>query len=72
MATKLYILGAAGASVSTLGRKLGEALDAPWFDVDDYYWLPTDPPFRIKRSVEQRIELLRADLAARNWFFRDR
>lgn len=67
MARKIYILGAAGAGVSTLGRKLGEVLAVPSFDVDDYYWLPTDPPFRTKRSVEERIELLRADLAAPNW-----
>lgn len=67
MARTLYLLGAAGAGVSTLGRALGVAMDAPWFDVDDYYWLPTDPPYSVKRPVEDRIALLTAALTAPNW-----
>lgn len=67
MHRKVYILGAAGSGVSTLGCELGRALAVPWFDVDDYYWLPTDPPFRTKRPIEERIALLNADLAAPSW-----
>jgi hypothetical protein len=30
-------------------------------DSDDYYWMPSDPPFTRKRNVEQRKALLAAD-----------
>lgn len=31
-------------------------------DTDDYYWLPTDPRFTEKRSVEERLKLMIADI----------
>lgn len=67
MLKRIYILGAAGAGVSTLGHELAHLLDAPWFDVDDYYWAPTDPPFQIKRDINDRLDLLSAHLAVPNW-----
>lgn len=40
----------------------------PAFDTDDFYWLPTDPPFQHKRPPAVRVELLRAALAPHeNW-----
>ena len=54
----LHIYGASGAGTSTLGRALGEALGCEWLDTDDFFWLPTDPPFREKRPEAQRIALL--------------
>ena len=67
MALRVYILGASGAGVSTLGGALARALAVPAFDVDDYYWMPTDPPFRIKRPVEDRIRRLQTDLMLPSW-----
>jgi adenylate kinase family enzyme len=36
-------------------------------DVDDYFWLPTDPPFCTKRSREERFARLQRDLEASKW-----
>src|SRR5439155_24188409 len=38
--------------------KLGFA----FFDADDYYWLPSNPPFQHKREPALRLSLLLADL----------
>jgi adenylate kinase family enzyme len=57
-ASRIHILGASGSGVSTLGTKLASALSIPVFDVDDYYWLPTNPPYTTKRPIPERISLL--------------
>lgn len=57
---KLYLLGASCSGVSTLGAVLAERLDVPQIDVDDYYWMPTDPPFSVKRDPEERVRLIGA------------
>jgi hypothetical protein len=36
----------------------------PHFDTDDYFWLPTDPPFTEKRETPLRQRLLVDDLTA--------
>lgn len=56
---RVHITGASGCGVTTLGRALAQAWSVPCHDSDDYYWLPTDPPFRIKRTVSKRLELMR-------------
>jgi adenylate kinase family enzyme len=56
---RIHIVGASGAGVTTLGRALAEALGAPHHDTDDYYWLPTAPPYRDKRDVADRLRLMR-------------
>ncbi|KAH8648216.1 hypothetical protein BGZ60DRAFT_423362 [Tricladium varicosporioides] len=61
-ASRIHITGASGSGVSTLGTNLASALSLPVFDVDAYYWLPTDPPFTIKRPIHERISLLRPNL----------
>lgn len=33
------------------------ALGATFFDADDYYWLPTEPPFQNKRDDATRLSL---------------
>jgi len=58
-ASRIHLTGASGSGVSTLGANLSSALSFPVFDVDDYYWLPTDPPFTTKRAIHERISLLR-------------
>ena len=67
MSKRIYIIGASGAGVSTLGAALAFRLQAPHFDVDDYYWYPTDPPFEQPRSATDRIALLKTDLAVGQW-----
>ena len=61
---KLHIFGAAGAGVTTLGTALAAAWDVPYFDTDDYYWLPTDPPFTQRRPAAERDATLTKALAS--------
>ena len=63
MAVRVHITGASGAGVSTLGRALAAHFAVPQFDTDDVYWLPTDPPFRDKRPIPERLALLRRAFA---------
>jgi adenylate kinase family enzyme len=56
---RVHIMGASGAGVTTLGRALADALAVSHHDVDDYYWLPTNPPYRQKRTVDDRLRLMR-------------
>ena len=35
---------------TTFGKALAHCLDHPHFDRDDFFWLPTDPPFQQKRD----------------------
>ena len=51
-------MGASGAGVTTLGRTLADTLAIPHHDTDDYYWHPTAPPYREKRSVADRLRLM--------------
>jgi adenylate kinase family enzyme len=56
---RIHITGASGAGVTTLGRALADALAIPHHDTDDYFWLPTDPPFRHSRDKADRLRLMR-------------
>jgi adenylate kinase family enzyme len=56
---RVHIMGASGAGVTTLGRALADTLGLSHHDVDDYYWLPTNPPYQEKRTVADRLRLMR-------------
>ena len=56
---RIHITGASGAGVTTLGRALADALALPHHDTDDYYWKPTEPPYRDKRASGDRLRLMR-------------
>jgi adenylate kinase family enzyme len=62
---RIHILGASGAGTTTLGRALAQRLAAPHFDTDDFFWVPTDPPYRFKRPVHERLRLLQEMLGGR-------
>ncbi len=65
---RVHIFGPSGSGTSTLGRALADALASQHFDTDDFYWLPTDPPFTRKRPVEERLPLMEAMfLPRRDW-----
>jgi adenylate kinase family enzyme len=66
MVKRIHILGASGSGTTTLGRALAERLHYAHFDTDDYFWLPTDPPFREPRPLAERQQLLMTDLTAYN------
>lgn len=59
----IHIFGASGSGTSTLGSYLSRQLGYTWMDSDDYFWVPTDPRFTTKRPKEERIRLMRADIA---------
>ena len=60
----IHIYGASGSGTSTLERYLTEKFSFAFLDSDDYFWLPTDPKFTTKRPLEQRVPLIRQDIAA--------
>ena len=51
----IHITGASGSGVTTLGRALAVRLGAAHLDTDGFYWLPTDPPFRERSLLPDRI-----------------
>jgi adenylate kinase family enzyme len=55
---RLYITGASGSGVTTLGAALAAELAVPQIDVDGIFWEPTEPPFQSPRPLAQRRELL--------------
>jgi adenylate kinase family enzyme len=64
---RIYITGASCAGVTTLGQTLAAKLDVRQLDVDDFYWVPTDPPFTTKRPPDERVRLIGAELGERGW-----
>jgi adenylate kinase family enzyme len=65
---RVHIVGASGSGTTTLGRALAAQLGVRHFDTDDYYWLPTDPPYREKRPIEERLARLEPLLrASESW-----
>ena len=56
---RIHITGASGAGVTSLGRALADALAISHHDTDDYYWLPTTPPYREMREFADRLRLMR-------------
>ena len=58
----MLITGAAGSGTSTLARLLGSSLAASIVEADDYFWLPTSPPFTNKREPQERLALILSDL----------
>jgi len=58
----IHIVGASGAGTSTLGQALERAHGYKWLDTDDYFWLPTDPPFMQARPYEERAALMQAEM----------
>ena len=64
MKNVIHIYGASGSGTSTLGRKLCAELGYFFMDTDDYFWVPTDPKYQIKRSFEERLALMHKDIDA--------
>jgi adenylate kinase family enzyme len=63
MSVRVHIVGASGSGTTTLGRALAAELGAPHLDTDEYFWLPSAPPFQHVRERGERQALLGADLA---------
>jgi adenylate kinase family enzyme len=63
MARRIHIFGASGSGTTSLGSALAAAHGHRHLDTDDFYWLPTDPPYRQARPREARLGLLQRALA---------
>src|SRR6185369_13153179 len=59
---RILIMGASGSGTTTLGSALAARLGFAFFDADDYYWLPSNPPFQHKREAALRLSMLLRDL----------
>src|ERR1051326_2927858 len=57
--SRIHILGASGSGTTSLAAAIAAKCSHHHLDTDDFYWMPTDPPYREKRSVEDRLTLLR-------------
>ncbi len=58
----IHIFGASGSGTTTLGAKICDKLGYKLLDADDYFWLPTNPPYIQKRPREERLKLLKNDI----------
>ncbi|MBM3521496.1 MAG: hypothetical protein FJX57_00950 [Alphaproteobacteria bacterium] len=58
----LHVTGASGSGTTTLGAALASDFALSHLDGDDYYWIPTVPPFQQKRSSAERLAMLRSDI----------
>ncbi len=62
MPDRVHIFGASGSGTTTLAAAFASAYGHRHLDTDDFYWLPTDPPYREARPPELRLEMLRRTL----------
>lgn len=62
---RLHITGASGSGTTTLGRALATEWSVPHADVDDYFWVPTTPPYTTKRDEAERLRLMEEVFAGR-------
>ncbi len=64
MANKIiHIYGASGSGTTTLAKYISGKLRYAFMDTDDYFWKPTNPPYKEKRNVSERLELMKKDIA---------
>ena len=67
---KIHLFGASASGVTTLGHALAKKLNIPYFDSDQYFWLPTAPSFTSKRNPEERNQLIKKALTdIDHWIF---
>jgi adenylate kinase family enzyme len=58
----VHIFGASGSGTSTLAAALAAKHGHRHLNTDNFYWLPTDPPFEQPRPREDRLVLLESAL----------
>ena len=61
---RIHVFGASGSGTTSLACVLSRKYGHRHVDTDDFFWLPTDPPYRQKHPRDARLVLLRAALAA--------
>jgi adenylate kinase family enzyme len=53
-------MGASGAGTTTLARAVADHWAVPHADADDYFWVPSTPPYVEKRPEPERLALMRS------------
>ena len=56
--SRLHVMGASGAGTTTLARAVADHWAVPHADADDYFWVPSDPPYAEKRTETERVALM--------------
>jgi hypothetical protein len=51
-------MGASGSGTTTLARAVADHWAVPHADADDYFWVPSDPPYEQRRPEADRIALM--------------
>lgn len=68
MSKRIHIFGASGSGTTTLAKALSKNLHCHHFDTDRYFWLDSDPPFKVIRERTERQRLLNRDLTqTKSW-----
>jgi adenylate kinase family enzyme len=52
---RILIIGAAGSGTTTLGRELAAQMGAAFFDADEFFWHPSEPPYQAERDPAERL-----------------
>lgn len=63
---RILVTGAAGSGTTTLAAALAGDLHCPHIEADDFFWLPTVPPYRERRALKERHEMFFEALRAGN------
>lgn len=56
--SRVHVMGASGSGTTTLARALADHWAVPHADADDYFWVPSHPPYVEKRAVVERLALM--------------
>ncbi|WP_339651861.1 AAA family ATPase [Halopseudomonas pelagia] len=68
MTVRLHIFGASGSGTTTLARVLAKRCGWLHLDTDDFYWLPSKPPYLHKRPPQERVAMINEQTAqVPNW-----
>lgn len=59
---RIHIVGASGSGTTSLASAIAGKHGHRHLDTDDFFWAPTNPPYREKRPHDQRLALLRQAL----------
>ncbi|PYN52449.1 MAG: hypothetical protein DMD94_22320 [Candidatus Rokuibacteriota bacterium] len=59
----VHIVGASGSGTTSLAATMSAKHGHRHLDTDDFFWLPTSPPYREKRPRDARLALLRHALS---------